>query len=307
LASRIGSEVVVFGRLKKKVEERHLEPLGLEVRYEARALPSGTTLAEVYRSFPPDARGLRLCQELDRQGALRVGFWAPAFKPSLSREFEYVIVNVVGQLLREAGAELRGHRLAVAPVRTATFENQEVFDFLRAFNEERRSFLAKVDPWQEGDPRQKVLDLGPVTIMGRSFKTLREARDYLRVLQRRSRIAFSGSLSEELTDLLYEEMRRQAEGVQIMLSLKERRAIEDYLAFERRIAEETESIDPKTISKLTTPGTEFLLLSRFRCVGQQFVLSAWIVDTKTGRRLTRKVLESLDPRLTADIQDKFKL
>jgi len=307
LADRIGADLVVIGTIRGVVDKRYKTLKELRFRFEAREVATARTLGVAAKTVPGNDPAVRaLAERYKMTGAWRVGVYAPPFTPSLDRELNYVVLRTVSSLLVRARSALRGHRVAVAPVRTEGYQSNEVNDFLRAFNEELASLAKQVNPFLGGDPREKALDLKPVVILGKKFNSLREARDHLRVLQRRAKLSLSTRLSREMTELLYEELLRQAAGdFTVTLSLEDRRQIEDFIATENRIYDETGSIEPETIAKLKTKGAEYLVVGRFRQEGPIYVLDAYILDMRTGMRIGNRVSFALDSRLTEEINRRF--
>ncbi len=307
LADRIGAEVVVMGKIRPAIDDRSLRLLRLQVEYEARDLRTGASIAVAMHAYSgDDPAAAALNRELELAGEWVVGAYAPAFTPSLERELELVTYRMVRRILASAGPALAGKRLAVAPVRTETFNDLALDDFIRAFNEERRSFAQRANGWKGVDVNEQALDMGPVTLMGTSFATLRDARDRLRVLIRESRVSVSAQLSGDLTNRVAEEARRQAGAAfEVSLSIDDRREIENFIAREGRIVEETGTIDPATIAQLRTKGGEFLLVGWFACKEYCYELSGYLLDMATGQRVGAPAGGALDARLTDEIKKRF--
>jgi len=308
LADRIGAQIVVIGKIRGTIDKRYRTLEEIAVSYEARDVATGRVLKVAERTLSASqAKALRIVSKYERGGEWKLGAYAPPFKISLDRELNYVILRTILSLMAQTRDTLKGHRLAVAPTLTEGFHDPAAADFLRAFNEEWTSLAKKANPWIGGDAREKALDTGPVTIMGTRFNTLREARDQLRVLQRQAKLSVSGRLSREMTELIHREIQRQAgNDFKVTLSYGDRRQIEDFIQRERRIYEETGSIDPDSIARLRTSGAEYLLVSRFRQAGPMYTLEAYVLDMKTGEGVGPRVSRSLDPRLTSELNQRFE-
>jgi hypothetical protein len=296
-----------MGKVSANIDDRYRTLKELRMAYEARSLRTGAALGVADLTLPgTDPKARALAGEVDRSGQWRLGVYAQPYPVTLERELRFVTLRAVLALLQQAGDTIKGRQVAIAPTRTEAFRDLEADDFLRGFNEEWRSFAKKANPWLGGDPREKALDMGPVTIMGTTFTTLRDARDRLRVLQRRAKLSLSARLSEEMTELLHEEFLRQAgSDVKVSLSATDRRGIEDFIARESRIYEETGSIDPESIAHLRTKGAEFLVVSRFRAEGVAYTLKTYMLNMQTGERVSSVVEDTLDPRLTAEVNRRF--
>lgn len=302
-ADRIGADVVVMGTIRPVIDRRDMRLLRLDVQVEARDVQTTGTLGVIQRAFQG---GTPLAQSLNRElaeaGAWQLGAYAPEFRISVAREIEFVMARVVHGVLGQAGADLAGRQLAVAPVKTATYQDLEVDDFIRAYNEERGSFMKQGRLWAGGDMEEQALGMGPVTLLGKRFVTLRDARDHLRVMLRSVRTSVSYDLSRELTDAIHEEVRRVAPpGAKIVLGAADRRQIEDFIGRETRVYEETGTIDPATIARLKTAGAQLLLVSSFQVREFAYELTAYILDMNSGERVTRPIGFSLDPRLTVEL------
>ncbi len=307
LADRIGAEIVVMGKIRPTVDDRSLRLLRLQVEYEARDLRTGASIAVAMHAYPgDDPAAAALNSELELAGEWVVGAYAPPFTPSLERELEFVIYRMVRRLLAAAGPALAGKRLAVAPVRTESFSDLALDDFIRAFNEERRSLAQRANGWKGVDVNEQALDMGPVTLMGKSFASLRAARDHLRVLMRATRVSVSAQFSNELTNRVAEELRRQGGAAfEVSLSMDDRREIENFIAREGRVVEETGTIDPATIAQLRTKGGEILLAGRFACMDYCYELSGYLLDMTTGQRVGAPAGGAFDARLTEEIKKRF--
>ena len=307
LADRIGADVVVLGRIVKTIDNRYKKLKEISIVYEARDLRTGASIAVAPRKLSAGHSAVQsLTARQERGGQWRLGIYAQPFPVSLDREVKFVTIRSIQSLLGQAGETLKGRRIAVAPTRTVGFRDLAVDDFLRAFNEEWASLSKKANPWTGGDARELALDQGPVTVMGTQYRTLRDARDQVRVLQRQAKLSTSGKLSEEVTGILHEELRQQA-GATMTISLQriDRRSIEDFIAREQRIYQAAGSIDPETIAHLRTEGAEFLLVSSFEQRGIAYTLKAFILDMATGNRVGNGVDEVLDARLTSEIGQRF--
>jgi hypothetical protein len=307
LADRVGAEVVIMGKIRPTMDDRTLQVLRLQFEFEARDMRTGSSIGVAeYACAGGDAAAAALNRELEMPGEWVVGAYAPAITPSLDRELEFVAYRTLKRILASAGPALAGKRLAVAPVRTESFSDLAVDDFLRAFNEERRSFAAKASPWKGVDVNEQALDMGPVTLMGSQFATLREARDRLRVMIRQTRVSVSAALSSDLTTRIVEELRRQVgTNTEITMSIEDRREVENFIGRETRIYEETGTIDPQTIAQLKTKGAELLFVSWFKVKDYSYELSGYLLDMTTGQRVGQPAGGALDGRLTDEIKKKF--
>ncbi len=200
---------------------------------------------------------------------------------SVAKEFERLTEDVVSEIYRVNHDFLDGKKLAILATRLPGGKDRRaaIDDYVRAFDRER----TRIEESQDGDVGRNPMDAGPVTIQGRKFDSLREARDHIDQLTSQFFSSPAGQLALSIKTIARQALQKVSEGgVHILPDELEQTAAIDLIKSEAALYQEEGAVEPDSIAFLMRSGAEAAVLSSLEPVLQSYQFQVAVIDLNSG-------------------------
>jgi len=222
----------------------------------------------------------------------------------LDKEVESQVNRLVEKMMGNTTEALSGKRLAVEPAAIPASQGPRarLTAFARGFFRALAAAERKSGTEETAAAAGGALDIGPVTLGGTEFPTLRAARAHLDVLAGKYRGSRSGSLALDISKLVAQALRKKSKGkLSVLTGEEELTTVLDRIKREASSYQEEGSVDPGSIAFLRTSGAEAVVLPCLRPFLKSYVIRITIVDCTSGEELVH-LSHVFDEKFKADLE-----